>query len=523
MCRVVFSLMRRIGCDNRGAVLLKFTIAILPLMSVAAVALDLSQVLLVKQKLTNAIDAAAIAVGRHPELPDADATILAQSFVQAHYPTAALGDLIAFSVVPTATQVDISATARVPTTFLKVLNYASVDVTVSSRAVRQLRKIELVMVLDNSGSMAGTRLNNLKSAANALVDILFGSAEVSEFVKIGLVPFSGAVNISAGNIGWLDIARLSPIHAEDVDLLPGQTLFDLLSGITNLGWGGCVRARVGPGGYDLTDEPPNPLVGETLFVPYFAPDEPGTGNGPPSPEPTYHNDYIDDSLIPGGLVARQRNPIKYLGAIVPNLGYNPPLGPNYNCPAAPVLPLTNVKTAIKSAISAMAAGGNTVIPEGLAWGWRVLSPGEPFTQGAPYSDPSSIKVLVLLTDGANNVAGNIGHNHSQFSAYGYAASGHLGATDGSQTRQVLDAKTAALCSNIKADKDGDTTNQDIYVYTISFQVTDGATRTMLENCATPQTSCPGGNPCYFHSPTSSALETAFSSIGLGLNELRLSK
>jgi hypothetical protein len=36
--------------------------------------------------------------------------------------------------------------------------------------------------------------------------------------------------------------------------------------------------------------------------------------------------------------------------------------------AAPILPLT--KATINSAIDAMAAGGNTVIPEGLAWGWR---------------------------------------------------------------------------------------------------------------------------------------------------------
>ena len=28
----------------------------------------------------------------------------------------------------------------------------------------------------------------------------------------------------------------------------------------------------------------------------------------------------------------------------------------------------------------MTARGPTVIPEGLAWGWRVLSPTEPFTK-----------------------------------------------------------------------------------------------------------------------------------------------
>ena len=233
----------------------------------------------------------------------------------------------------------------------------------------------------------------------------------------------------------------------------------------------------GPNSYDLTDRPPDPLIGETLFVPYFAPDEPGTGNGPALPDSGYTNDYIDELIlgIQGTPQARQRNGLKYIAALVQAPGY----GPNYNCVAAPILPLTNVKATINSAIDAMAAGGNTVIPEGLAWGWRVLSPGPPFTEGAPYNDQSTIKIVVLLTDGANTISGTSGHNRSDFSAYGFAASGWLGATNGSQIRQVLDAKTAALCNNIKGDKNLVTSNHHIFVYTIAFQVGDGAARTML--------------------------------------------
>jgi hypothetical protein len=161
----------------------------------------------------------------------------------------------------------------------------------------------------------------------------------------------------------------------------------------------------------------------------------------------------------------------------------------------------------------MAAAGNTVIPEGIAWGWRLLSPDFPFPEGAPYSDTDTIKFLILLTDGENNVGGGSNfHDASLFSAFGFAASGHLGATDGSQARQVLDAKTAALCTNVKA--------HGIYVYTIALQVADGATRTMLANCASAE--CPGGQ-CYYESPTAGALETVFTNIGLGINQLRLAR
>jgi Flp pilus assembly protein TadG len=515
MLRLPISQLFRLRADERGAILIKVAITLLPLLTAVGIALDVSRITLAKQKLTDAVDAAGIAVGRHPELDAAGATTLAQSFVQTYYPSKLYGDLLGVTVEATREQVDVIGKARVPMTLLQILGYNSVDITVSSMVLRQLRKIELVMVLDNSGSMAGTRMTALKSSASALVNALFGAETTSSFVKIGLVPFTAAVNVGAGNIGaeWLDSARLSPIHAEDIDIPPGRTLFDLFDGLANVGWGGCVRARVGSGGYDLTDEPPDPAVGETLFVPYFAPDEPGTGNGPFGPGLGYQNDYLDDTSILGDVVAKQRNWLRYIGAIVPVLSFSPPPGPNYNCPASPILPLSNVKDTVAAAINSMVAGGSTVIPEGIAWGWRVLSPGPPFTEGAAYSDQDTLKFLILLTDGQNNVGGGSNyHNASLFSAFGFAASGHLGSVDGSQARQVLDAKTAALCTNVKA--------QGIYVYTIALQVSDGATRTMLANCASSQ--CPG-EQCSYESPTASALETVFTNIALGINQLRVAR
>src|SRR4029078_13337143 len=91
---------------------------------------------------------------------------------------------------------------------------------------------------------------------------------------------------------------------------------------------------------------------------------------------------------------------------------SPPLGPNYNCPASPILPLTNVKAKITSAINGMVAAGNPVIPERIAWGGRVLSPDLPFPEGAPYSDSDTVKFLILLTDGENNVGGGCDYHQA---------------------------------------------------------------------------------------------------------------
>ena len=223
MLRLFISLLSRLRADERGAVLINVAMVLLPLLTIAGVALDVSRITLAKQKLTDAVDAAGVAVGRHPELSTEDATTLAHSFVKTYYPSQLYGDLLGVTVVATGKQVDVTGTARVPMTLVQILGYKSVDITVSSMVLRQLRKIEVVMVLDNSGSMAGTRMTALKTSANTLVGALFGAETTSSFVKFGLVPFTAAVNVGATNIGaeWLDSAKLSPIHAEDIDIPAG--------------------------------------------------------------------------------------------------------------------------------------------------------------------------------------------------------------------------------------------------------------------------------------------------------------
>ena len=80
-----------------------------------------------------------------------------------------------------------------------------------------------------------------------------------------------------------------------------------------------------------------------------------------------------------------------------------------------------------------------MIPAGLLWGWRVLSPTSPFTEGATYTDEKWVKAIVLLTDGENDVGqGGNGINKSVYNAFGYAKNGHLGKTNGSNANATLD-------------------------------------------------------------------------------------
>jgi hypothetical protein len=89
-----------------------------------------------------------------------------------------------------------------------------------------------------------------------------GSACGSPHVKVGLVPFAGAVTVGTNNVasGWIDASGLNPIHGKDLDLPAGHALPSLVNCLKILGRGGCLNARVRPHRYDLIDEPPDPLV-----------------------------------------------------------------------------------------------------------------------------------------------------------------------------------------------------------------------------------------------------------------------
>ncbi|TIQ31058.1 MAG: TadE/TadG family protein [Mesorhizobium sp.] len=255
-------------------------------------------------------------------------------------------------------------------------------------------------------------------------------------------------------------------------------------------WQGCVEVRPYP--YNVDDTPasggPNNTgvgVGDpaTMFVPMFAPDEPGNHwkvtQNPREPNPTTYGAanswWNDDPSSPDG-ETRQSNMAKYfqprpIDAPVLAKG----AGPNYSCTTTPITPLTDVTNAdglaaIKASIDLMQPNGNTNVPEGMAWGWRTVSSAEPFTEGRPETERGNDKVVIVLTDGENTystVSSDPAGNKSTYAAYGYTGVGYNGTSvtrlfggtssaigqfnysSGNYTN-ALNEQMAKLCDNAKA-------------------------------------------------------------------------
>jgi putative NADPH-quinone reductase len=122
----------------------------------------------------------------------------------------------------------------------------------------------------------------------------------------------------------------------------------------------------------------------------------------------------------------------------------------------------------------------------------VLSPRVPFQQGTAYaSSTQPRRIMLLMTDGTNSLS---------LSGQGPLHTG--------SNRLTADQLTLDLCSKVKQDA--------IEIYAVAFEVSDPATKQMLETCST-------GPGHFFDASDSAQLLRAFEAIAVGLSNLRLSK
>ncbi len=271
----------------------------------------------------------------------------------------------------------ISAKISRPTLFVRLVGVNEMKAILISEATRAKNRLEVAMVLDNSGSMQSYgRMTALKTAAKLAVDILSGGDSNPEKVFIGLIPFNQYVNIGTKDRKkkGVDYQGKSPLSWDNFDddnnpstghdtSKPSDRLNRLAkyAAIPNVSWKGCVEARSHDTSkpesarLDVNDVEPNYDAlpgydyGETLFVPVFEPDLPDWNKWD-------RRGYIKDTK--GGCKwhnndrVRQEKDCKYNGQWVNFGGGENGQGPNAGCGDAEVLPLTNVMSAVKSGINA---------------------------------------------------------------------------------------------------------------------------------------------------------------------------
>ncbi len=470
------NLLRSFRSDESGMTLPMLALSFFTIAGFVGVAVDIARVQLVQSRLSFSLDAAGLAAGS--TMNSSNYLTEVNKYLRANFPQGYLG-----STQPSATVVmsgdnmimNLVAVTSVPTTFMNAFGISDVTITSSSEITRTASGLELILALDNTGSMtSNNKLQALKTAANTLINILFGGRETVKDLWVGIVPFSQTVNIGTTHTGWMDTAFNNTLNW-------GPT-----------SWMGCVDAHE-LNNRDVTDDPPSVLP----FRAYYSP---STDNRPAPNNTTSQlnaNKWVTSRYADG-------TPKTYAS------GIGVTLGPNKYCPQI-VTPMTASRTKLVSAVNNMQARGNTHIGLGLAWAWRMISPrwrglwgGEMDTNALPldYNTPRMNKAIILLTDGENTM------DTTNFTAYGYLSDGRLGTTNASTAVAQLDARMMTMCSSLKA--------QNVYVYTIALGNPGTNIQNKLKQCAS-------GENYYFNSPSSTDLMAIFSAIGDSLSNLRVSQ
>ena len=567
--------------NNRGSIAVMSALLTVPLLLSLGLAVDLSRLWLLQQRMQWAVDTAALlgasqVNGEAANLVTQDAqglfwvsygapitTLYNHSVTQTGFQgSSSVGAYVTVTTVAVLASgntpavppnVTVTASATLPTSIMRIMGPSVSTVTATGSAAVP-HKVELALVLDNSLSMglaitgSATKLAAVQTAANNLLTMILGSgSSLNEAVVI--VPFAGAVNVGNNAVGqsFLKPATLA------LEFPPSLN--------PDLGWRGCVQARayLPPStSYDATEDAPTSLA--TQFTPYQSPT---TYHLAPIPGHigTFYTGDNDWTLlnVTDTSTAPQTTNTNYLSPTTPPLY----VGPNLFCPQLPLVPLTNNTATLNATVNNMALvnGGGTVMNQGLQWGWFTISPLwtawklPPSPTGAArpaaYSDTGTTKIVVLMTDGVNEEDGidtfygaaatNQGNGQSNclrlpniypeclqpsswYNAYGRVSSGVLAQTPPTGTSGTAlrtDAGTTLRTRFLALCSN--IKAQNIVLYTIFFHGTaDDTILGALTNGAGPDLlTCATDANHFFDSTSAAAINTAFQQIAIAINDLKL--
>ena len=411
----------RFARNEAGNFAVMFSLAMIPLVAVAGLAVDYSRTSDMRSKIQSAADGAAMSAAlEYRKTGNKDnLSNIAQQYFEANLAGGFATTPQVQLSYPDASSIKVNVAYDMPTTISEVLGVKSLPVEVVSQveAGGETQKMEIALALDVTGSMnRDNKLTVLKQSAKQFIGDVTPATGPSN-VKISVIPFNTTVRIDPTwrTETWLDLNGMLETLPEKKKSTGGGLLgglfgivtgfFDLITGLLDgtsessgkgsatQEWIGCVWDR----GSSWDSTTTNPIVGDTGSK-YQA--------SPP--------DHYSTSIC-GGLVK--------------------------------VRPLTDDTSLLNQDIDALVADGDTNTNIGMYWAMNSLDGNQPYQQATE----GSKKIIVLLTDGVNT-------------------NGRIVANGGSVSQ--MDTAMLDTCSEAKG--------KGIEVYTI--RVIDG-NQAMLKSCA----------------------------------------
>lgn len=341
---------KRLRYSRRGNVSMTFALTLIPLVGGIGAAVDYSRANSARSAMQAALDSTGLILSKEAQsLTQAQLEAKALAVFKANFNHPEVKNLVVTPVFSSPTsgsyQLQLSAAGSVDTTFASIWQ-PEMAIGATAHIVWGMKRLELVLALDNTGSMSSNnKMTQLKAASKDLLKTLQNAAKKPEDIKVGIVPFATDVNVGTGNktASWIRWNEW-----EEVNGSCSKSWYSTKSSCESAGrtwtpdskntWNGCVWDR--DQDYDVKNSAADIALKATLYS------------------------------------AHQAN----------------------NCPTS-MMTLTNNWTSLNSKIDAMTPTGNTNVTIGLQMAFQMLSPVSPFNASAPQNDLD--KVIILLTDGDN--------------------------------------------------------------------------------------------------------------------------
>ncbi len=387
-------LLRSFAIAKTGNVAITFALATLPIVGTVGFAVDYSHANQIKAAMQAALDSTALMLSKDAATTSSkDLQTKASTYFKALFTPAE-----ATNVTISATYSDsggshlvVNGSTAVPTSFLGVIGYNTINVDGSSTAAWGSTRLRVALALDNTGSMADAgKMAALKSATTSLLTQLKGAATTNGDVYVSIIPFAKDVNLGTSNnsasyIDWTDWNNSNGTCSKDNSQRQYNTKSSCQaakgswSQSSRSTWNGCVTDRGGSS----------------------APDA---------------NDY-DQKVTAPGSSAGSKFPAEQYDA----------------CPVQ-MVGLSYSWTSLQAVVNSMTPNGGTNQPIGLVWAWQSLVGGGPLTAPAKDSNYTYTDVIILMSDGLN----------TQDRWYGNGSS-----ISTSVDHRMYDTDASGTCANIK--------------------------------------------------------------------------
>ena len=187
--------------SEQGSLAIFFAITIMLLAIVVSMSVDGARAVNAYTRAGNALDAASLAAAKAMNdegLPDAELYTIAKTIFDENTQDLSRRGIkyknLNLQIDRNNSTVKATVEGEVQTTFAQIMNIPKIDIGNTSTATYNIKDIELAMMLDVTGSMRGSKIDDLKEAATQLVDILIQDESQLQKTRIALAPYAASVN-----------------------------------------------------------------------------------------------------------------------------------------------------------------------------------------------------------------------------------------------------------------------------------------------------------------------------------------